>query len=96
MKKTLQLIVVFVFIGASIFVIFKFFIAPQQDIEKLKEAAGSGVKNIDVQNLIKRNFKTEQTDILEDKRFQSLVDNSVVLSPLEEIEAGKNNPFVSE
>lgn len=95
MKKTIQLVVVLIFIGASIFVVYNFFISPQKDIEELKKAASGSVKNIDVGSLIKRNFRTEQTDIFEDKRFQSLVDHSVELSPAEEIKTGKRNPFES-
>jgi len=70
-----------------------YFVNPQKNVEKLKDEASGRIKNIDVATLIKRSFKSEQTDILEDERFQSLVDHSVELNAPESLEAGKDNPF---
>ena len=84
---------VLVFLGATFFVVYNFFILPKKNTEQLKEEAGGNTKSLSVDSLITRTFKTEQTDILNDSRFQSLVDNSVAMTPLDKLEPGKDNPF---
>jgi hypothetical protein len=92
MKRALQIIIILLLIGATAYVVFNFFIKPEKAVEKLKEQAAKGGL-INVESLIKRNFITEETDILDDELFRSLVDNSVMTENPQNLITGKRNPF---